>query len=449
MCGICVDSMKSGVVGTSCTSCTIVGKSGYCLTCSICTPVQVFVTCNNDLTLNLNDKSCTGCTIIAGITTCTQCKDKSNNGNQGTACTNCLITDLINGIGYCSNCGACTPTPTFTVSYRGRKISLKSTSCQGCSGSTCANCTDTTGNGVVGFNCNSCVTYAGGSGYCTFYCTLFIPTNTYVACWSGVVSRIAVNMTSCSNCIGSSCAKCSDITGNGAIGYNCNGCSVAFNNTGYCEYCTVCTPVKVFVGCRGWGSKVNRVQLNATSCSNCSGSTCATCTDYRGNGIVGINCDGCTIISSNKGYCNNYCMYCTPIYSIITCQNSGVSIARIIANENSCSECIGTNCNVCVDISNNGNIGYNCRECMINGSIGYCTSCAICAPVYTAATCQNSNTFLNINQNLTSCSDCSGTSCAICIDRVNPAIIGRSCSSCTIFNTTFGYCSSCKVCSSS
>jgi len=59
--------------------------------------------------------------------------------------------------------------------------------------------------------------------------------------------------------------------------------------------------------------------LNNISCSGCTGSTCALCTDQN-NVSKGYKCDGCIIANSTTGYCTS-CLICTPVSTIATCRN--------------------------------------------------------------------------------------------------------------------------------
>lgn len=106
-CQICTDFSNSVHVGYNCTQCTLNAlNTGFCRSCSICTPVQITAACRNTNKryLYLNASSCQGCNKTGSITLCSICFDQKVKKFNGTQCGSCYLTNSTNQTGYCEYC---------------------------------------------------------------------------------------------------------------------------------------------------------------------------------------------------------------------------------------------------------------------------------------------------------------------------------------------------------
>lgn len=72
------------------------------------------------------------------------------------------------------------------------RLAIGELSCTGCSGNTCAECTDVTGNGNKGYNCGGCTIVEGDKGFCSpsYSCSLCTPVKTYTNSGFSIVEYI-------------------------------------------------------------------------------------------------------------------------------------------------------------------------------------------------------------------------------------------------------------------
>lgn len=112
--------------------------------------------------------------------------------------------------------------------------------------------------------------------------------------------------------MGTTCAKCTDYV-NGNVGYNCNGCTAVNGKFGYCSpsySCSRCAPILATASCGNSNNAYLYLNLNETSCSKCTGSTCTTCQDKNNYVNIGTSCSSCTLVFGDTGFCT-YCATCS------------------------------------------------------------------------------------------------------------------------------------------
>jgi hypothetical protein len=110
-CSLCTDKNNSILTGKDCFGCAVGtnATTGACFACIECSQVSYTTTCKrtNSLlaSINLDGKSCTGCSTVNNVTNCSSCSDKAKNGNSGTTCSECNITS--GSMGICKVCDFC------------------------------------------------------------------------------------------------------------------------------------------------------------------------------------------------------------------------------------------------------------------------------------------------------------------------------------------------------